>query len=413
MDFVLVEESQRRRVARVNANCNTSRLRVSAVNSYIECLIKSQLHLNLRNSSLRRLVLPGIILQSVLIGGGYATGREIVEYGGKFGAAGWISGLAIFFGFSLIAFLSMEASRYWQVYDYKSLLKKLIGPGWIAYEIVYLLLAVLIIAVMASAAGEILYQTLSFPNWIGVVLITVIVGSLNYKGEETIAKLETIGSVALFVAYFIFTFTVFSNKSGEIATVFSDWNTSYMTDAPALGLLLWTGILYVGYNLAVYPASFFTFKNLTSRKDSFIAAIIAGLLMTIPWFLTYFAIMAYYPGKEVLDSTVPWLKMLAGFKPILIWIFGIVVGWTLIETATGMIHAFISRIETEAEQKGSPLKKITKAWISLAALLSALLLAQVGIIALVAKGYTFMAYAMIAVYAVPLLVLSGRFLKAK
>lgn len=369
--------------------------------------------MNLRNSPLRRLVLPGIILQSVLIGGGYATGREIVEYGGKFGAAGWISGLAIFSGFSLIAFLSMEASRYWQVYDYKSLLKKLIGPGWIAYEIVYLLLAVLIIAVMASAAGEILYQTLSFPKWIGVVLITGVVGFLNYKGEETIAKLETIGSVALFAAYFIFTYTVFSNKSGQIATVFSDWNTSYTTDAPALGLLVWTGILYVGYNLAVYPASFFTFKNLTSRKDSFIAAIIAGLLMTIPWFLTYFAIMAYYPSKEVLDSTVPWLKMLAESKPILIWIFGIVVGWTLIETATGMIHAFISRIETEAEQKGSPLKKITKAWISLAALLSALLLAQVGIIALVAKGYTFMAYAMIAVYAVPLLVLSGRFLKAK
>ncbi|GIL22669.1 MAG: hypothetical protein BroJett042_11820 [Bacteroidota bacterium] len=369
--------------------------------------------MNLRSSLLRRLVLPGIILQSVLIGGGYATGREIVEYGGKYGAAGWISGLAIFFGFSLIAFLSMEACRYWKVYDYKSLLKKLIGPGWIAYEIVYLLLAILIIAVMASAAGEILHQTLNFPKWIGVVLITLVVGFLNYKGEETIAKLETIGSIALFAAYFIFTYTVFSNKGDEIANVFSTWNTAYQAETPSLFLLLWTGILYVGYNLAVYPASFFTFRNLTSRKDSLIAAIVSGLLMTIPWFLTYLAVMAYYPDKGVLDSAVPWLKMLAPFSPILIIIFGIVVGWTLIETATGMIHAFISRIESEAEQKGTSLKKITKAWISLAALLSALLLAQVGIIDLVAKGYTFMAYAMIAVYAVPLLVLAGRFMKTR
>ncbi len=369
--------------------------------------------MNLHSSSIRRLVLPGIILQSVLIGGGYATGREIVEYGGKFGAAGWVCGLAIFFGFSLIAFLSMEASRHWQAYDYKSLLKKLIGPGWIAYEIVYLLLAVLIIAVMASAAGEILYQTLGFQKWIGVVLITVVVGFLNYKGEETIARLETVGSVALFIAYFIFTYTVFSNKSDEILNVFSNWNTSYLTNTPALPLLLWTGILYVGYNLAVYPASFFTFRNLTSQKESFIAAVVSGLLMTIPWFLTYIAIMAYYPDKQVLDSAVPWLKMLEEFNPVLIAIFGIVVGWTLIETATGMIHAFISRIETEAQQKGSPLKKITKAWISLVALLAALLLAQVGIIDLVAKGYTFMAYAMIAVYAVPLLLFAGKFLKTK
>jgi uncharacterized membrane protein YkvI len=370
-------------------------------------------HSTIASSAIKRLVLPGVILQSVLIGGGYATGREIVEYGGKFGAGGWISGLAIFFGFSLIAFLSMEACRYWKVYNYKSLLKKLIGPGWIAYEIVYLLLAILIIAVMASAAGEILHQTMHLNNWIGVVLITVVVGFLNYKGEETIAKLETIGSVALFIAYFIFTFAVFGTKGAAIMRTFKDWNTSYLPEAPGMGLLLWTGILYVGYNLAVYPASFFTFKDIHSRKESFIAAVVSGLMMTIPWFLTYFAIMAYYPDKGVLESTVPWLKMLEEFNPMLIVVFGIVVGWTLIETATGMIHAFISRIETEAIQKGKPLQKITKAYISLAALIASLILSQVGIIDLVAKGYTMMAYAMIAVYAVPLLIFAGKFLKEK
>ncbi len=194
---------------------------------------------------------------------------------------------------------------------------------------------------------------------------------------------------------------------------FRDWNTSYLPDAPGIGILVWTGILYVGYNLAVYPASFFTFRDLHSRKESFIAAIVAGLLMTIPWFLTYFALMAYYPDANVLASTVPWLKMLEEFNPILVVVFGIVVGWTLIETATGMIHAFISRIETEANQKGKPLKKITKAYISFAALIASLILAQVGIIDLVAKGYTIMAYAMIAVYAVPLLLYSPKLLFGK
>jgi uncharacterized membrane protein YkvI len=361
----------------------------------------------------KRILLPGIILQSVLIGGGYATGREIVEYGAKFGASGWISGLAIFAGFTLIAFLSMEASRYWKVYDYKSLLKKLIGPGWIAYEIVYLLLAILIIAVMASAAGEILNQTLHFNKWVGVILITVVVGFLNYKGEEMIAKLETIGSVALFIAYVIFTFSVFGSKSDAIIKTFNNWDTSYLPDGAGMGILVWTGILYVGYNLAVYPASFFTFKDLHTRKETLLAALFSGLLMTIPWFLTYFAMMAYYPDKNILESTVPWLKMLEEFNPILIVVFGIVVGWTLIETATGMIHAFISRVETEAIQKRRPLKKMTKAIISLTALVASLILAQVGIIDLVAKGYTIMAYAMIAVYAVPLLLYAPRLLFKK
>ncbi len=365
-------------------------------------------------SRFKRVFLPGIILQSVLIGGGYATGREIVEYGGKFGASGWVSGLAIFLGFSFISILSMEACRQWQVYDYKSLLKKLIGKGWIAYEVVYLLLAILIIAVMAAAAGEILNQTLGFNKWVGVFLIIAAVGFLNYKGDEVIAKLETIGTIALFAAYIIFAITVFTNKGGAIIEIFSHWDTSYLPEAPGIGLLLWTGILYVGYNLAVYPASFFTYRNIQSRRESIFAGFISGLLMTIPWFLTYFSLLAYYPDKNILAATVPWLKILEQFNPILIGVFGVVVGWTLIETATGMIHAFIHRIETEImERRGIPLRKIKKALISFIALIATLVLAQVGIIDLVAKGYEIMAYAMIAVYAVPLLFVSRKLMTNK
>ena len=58
--------------------------------------------------SFGKFVLPGIILQSVMIGGGYATGREIVEYGAKYGALGWLSGLGTFLGFAVIAALTYE-----------------------------------------------------------------------------------------------------------------------------------------------------------------------------------------------------------------------------------------------------------------------------------------------------------------
>jgi len=40
-------------------------------------------------------LLPGVVLQSVLTGGGYSTGREIIEYGAKYGALGWIGGFGV------------------------------------------------------------------------------------------------------------------------------------------------------------------------------------------------------------------------------------------------------------------------------------------------------------------------------
>lgn len=359
---------------------------------------------------LKRVFLPGIILQSVLIGGGYATGREIVEYGGKFGASGWVSGIAIFLGFSLVSILTMEASRQWNVYDYKSLLTKLAGPGWIAYEVVYLLMSILTIAVMAAAAGEILHNTLGFNKWIGISIIIAVVGFLNYKGDETIAWMETIGTIALFATYLIFSVSIFLSKGSAISTTFREWNTSFLPEEPSLGLLLGTGVLYVGYNLAVYPASLFTYRKLETKKQSVVAGFISGLLMTVPWFLTYFALMAYYPDAAVIAAAVPWLSMLQTFHPAFVGVFSIVVGWTLIETATGVIHGFIQRVETESLRRGKSLQKITKAWISLGALAAALLLAQIGIIDLVAKGYLMMAYALIVVYAVPLVLKSYKLL---
>lgn len=121
--------------------------------------------------SFGKFVLPGIILQSVMIGGGYATGREIVEYGAKYGALGWLSGLGTFLGFAVIAALTYELIRLTKAYDFKTFMKTIGGPLWIVFDIVYLLFMVVIIAVMASATGNIVEQTLGLNYWVGVVAI--------------------------------------------------------------------------------------------------------------------------------------------------------------------------------------------------------------------------------------------------
>ena len=82
-------------------------------------------------------LLPGILLQSVLIGGGYATGREIVSYGAKFGAKGWIAGIGILIGFAVVAILTFEISRLYKTYDYKSMIKVLIGPAWPLFDVLW------------------------------------------------------------------------------------------------------------------------------------------------------------------------------------------------------------------------------------------------------------------------------------
>ncbi len=351
-----------------------------------------------------RLVLPAIILQSVLIGGGFATGREIVEFGGMYGAMGWIAGIGIFFGFTISAVLMFEFARKYQVFDYRSLFKKLIGKFWFLFDIVYIMLAILIIAIMASATGEILNTTMGINYWFGVTFIAIAVAVINLYGKNFIEKFKTIGTVFLMGGYLLFAFLVISATWGDAWTVLTSGNTSMAPEEPSVLKILWTGMLYVGYSIAIYPAALFTVKRQQSRSDAVLSGLIAGIFMTIPWFLTYFSLLGHYPAEGIFGASVPWLAMLSDQPIGIIIFFGIVVGWTLIETASGMIHAFIDRVESQVkEHTNKSLPNTTKGAIAFGALVLAIILSQVGIIDLISKGYTLMAYAMMAVFFVPLL----------
>ena len=60
----------------------------------------------------RRILMPGLILQSVMIGGGYATGREIVEFFLVLGPSGGLLAMGVAtVVLSVITAISFELAR--------------------------------------------------------------------------------------------------------------------------------------------------------------------------------------------------------------------------------------------------------------------------------------------------------------
>jgi uncharacterized membrane protein YkvI len=373
-----------------------------------------------------KLVLPGIVLQSVLIGGGYATGREIVAYGARFGPEGWIAVVAIFVGFTVMAALTFEVARVFQVYEYKGFVRQIIWKAWPLFDLLFALMAVLVIAVMASAAAEIMDETLGVPSLVGTGIIVVAVGVLSYFGSRVIEAFKSFGTGLLYVAYLVFGVLVLSQRWGEVTEVFAGLTPAYL-ESVGTPEVLGAGVLYVGYNLVAFPAVLFTLRRQTSRRETLVASVVAGLMMTLPFALTYLCLMAYYPSTEVMDAAVPWLPMLeaVGGGPVVA-VFGIVMGWTLLETSVGLIHALLDRVDEDLksgavnlgsekgdEVEGAPAEAGTSASGGLSRLQSGLLgagilvaaaaLSRVGIVALVARGYTMMGYLFIGLFGVPLL----------
>ena len=124
------------------------------------------------SSPWQRLWLPAFAFMSVVVGGGYATGREVVEFFMTAGPLAGLAGLAVTAAsWSLIAALSFDFAREAAAFDYRSFFQRLLGRGWILFDLCYLGILLLVLCVVGAAAGEIAANLLGLPRWWGAVAL--------------------------------------------------------------------------------------------------------------------------------------------------------------------------------------------------------------------------------------------------
>lgn len=345
-------------------------------------------------------LLPGVLFQSTLIGGGYASGREIIEFGARFGANGLWSVLVIFLGFTVLSALTFEFARVTKSYDYHSFIRGLIGPLWWLFDVLFIVMAVLVIAIVAAATGEVAEQSLGVPNMGMVAVVILLVGGLLFGGGRLIEGFKSAGTVLLYGAFAVFGALVLLRFWPQVGA-----GLAAASAGGSAGDAIFSGAQYVSYNLVVLPVVLFALYRQDSREETFTSGLIAGLMATIPFALTFICVMAFYPSPAVIEAEVPWLAMLSQVGgPVLVTVYAIVVIWTLVETATGLVHAILDRIDVGLQSAQRPaLKPAVRALATVALLVIALALSRFGVVALVAQGYGTMAYFFFALYALPLL----------
>src|SRR5204862_3242724 len=80
------------------------------------------------NDFFKRYLTPGLAFVAAVIGGGYATGRELVEFFLPAGAAGGLLGMVVtMLVWSLVLAASFELARRARAFDYRSFFKLLLG----------------------------------------------------------------------------------------------------------------------------------------------------------------------------------------------------------------------------------------------------------------------------------------------
>lgn len=340
-------------------------------------------------------LIPGAVIQSVMVGGGYGTGRELIEFftqhGPWEGLVGLIVATAIMSGISALTF---EYARRHQVYDYRAFFKKLIGRGWILFEIGAIALFLLILAILGAAAGEIMEDYIGIPVLWGSALIYGLVILFVFYGRDIITRVLAFWSVFLylvFIALFIAAWAGFPGPQAHDPTAYA--SDGWISDA----------ISYPLYNVILAPIVLFAIRPIETGKQAIGAGVIAGLIAMIPAFL--FHLLFSGIGPEIIHQSMPsyWLInriAVPGFALV----FTVMLAGTFVETGMGIIQGFNERIDTVRAEAGKPPAPAqVHAAIAVAMLALSYLLSKAGIIDLIAKGYGYISWYFGAVYVLPLL----------
>jgi uncharacterized membrane protein YkvI len=355
----------------------------------------------------QRYFFPSVTFMSVVIGGGYATGRELAEFFMPAGPLGGLLGMvvtAVVWG--VVFALSLELARATQTFDYRSFFRQLLGRGWVLFEATYLALLLLILAVLGAACGEIVAHEVGVASWIGTVLFMLCVAGLVWAGTGAIERFFSVWGIVLYAAYCMFFSVALVAFDEPIAAALE--NGEGVKSGWFSG-----GLSYASYNLVTAPALLFCARYQLRRRESLIAGALAGPVAMLPGFLFFITMLARYP--EIAAAPIPLQVLLDALQmPLLAVFMQIAIFGTLVQTGIGVLHGFNERL---VGTKGDGIIRDTRAirlLVSLGLCVIAIVLAtRIGLIDLIAKGYGYLSWVVLAVYVVPVLILGTLHLMRK
>ena len=350
-------------------------------------------------------------------GGGFASGAQIYSYFVRYGA--WcivMPVLAMLYNGIFFAY-SLRFARKHQVYDYRSYNNAFYGkfaPLFSnLFELLYLCVMCVAPAVAFATGGATLSQLTGLPYLLCTFLIGVFIFVVAIFGTDLVRRVASILSICIIAGLLVVYLPNIVLNAGKISDAVQSMGEQQLPLGPALYSAFLYGTFQLS-NIAVFVQHAKSFeKPGDAVKSMGVGAVVNALMMV----MVVLGLMTIYTNPEAASQSVPTLFMVengvgASFMTPLISLL-IILG--AVSTAVNMVAAMVKRVcgkEEETLAKTSPKAavlgrfRITKKEI-VAALVCCLVdfgIAQFGLLNLIQKAYSGIAYLAIPVILLPYLV---------
>lgn len=278
-----------------------------------------------------------------VIGAGFASGQEILQFFIKYGQQGLWGVMLATVLFSYYGAAIMYLATKFNTRSYKEVLPYILGPGAKFIDALSLVMLVCGVGVMFAGSGAILHQYLGIPLSVGIILALMIVLAVLCGGVTRVLSANLLlVPIKLLAIIIVALLAVLNPATGEplAGTPSNDLVASHW---------LWASMLFCSYNIVAPMAVLSSLGRMVTPRLGIVAGITGGVLLGLATLLVTLAGLAFYP--TVNNYAIPLLYIATVVAPVLKTFIALLIWLAIITTAIADAHGFSSRMAPEGGRK--------------------------------------------------------------
>lgn len=298
-------------------------------------------------SNIRNILGIAMAFVGVVVGAGFASGQEVLQFFSSFGYWGLLGGVVSGLCFTILGMAVGELSQVSVSHSFKEGLYLICGPRLgVAVDIMITFFMYAIAVVMFAGGGSLMEQQWGVPAQYGsvaVMLITVLIVFLRVD-----RVMAFIGSVTPILVLMMVFLCIYSWNTRDLPL--EELDVIAHTKPQGAGHWLVGALLYVSYNMVVgAPFLMIAGAQATSRRNALLGGLVGGLLLG---FLIVLISAGVFGRIDTIGSAaLPMLMLATEQSRLLGTIMSVVVFAMILTTSVGVLYSFSARIFTPNTRK--------------------------------------------------------------
>jgi len=289
----------------------------------------------------------GLAYVGVVIGAGFASGAELMQYYVAFGTGGiWGMILAAVI-YSIMGLAVMQLGSYYEATDHSQVIDRITHP--ILAKLLDLIIIITLLGLgiaMIAGAGAAFQQQFGWEPWIGSIIVAVLVILTGLADTERVTQI--IGSVTplllimfLIIAVMAVIQTPLSVSEGldlasQEPTTLPNWVIGALNQASLNSTLAFSMVVVMG-------------GSERNAKAAGQGGVLGGIIIAVLQFLAFGGMVAgieYIPG-----NSMPMLELANVIHPWVGNVMTVAIFLMVFNTAVGVIYPFVQRVMKGRDQK--------------------------------------------------------------